>query len=78
MISARVGDDSVTALLRRERRDLVEGPTNLECADRLKVFRLEVKCAPIERQWVFQQRRARGYTLNTGSCGFDVSEVNDG
>ena len=78
MISARVGDDSATALLIRQRCDLVEGTADLEGADRLEVLRFEIQCATVERQRVFQQRRARSYTLNPGLCGFDVGETNDG
>ena len=47
MISAGVGDDAAAQFFRRKGSDLVVRPAQLECADRLQVFRLEVELAGI-------------------------------
>jgi hypothetical protein len=45
MVAAGIGDHPAAALSVRERSDFVVGPTELECADGLKVFELQKKAA---------------------------------
>jgi len=47
VITTGVGDDSTAAVFVRKGGDLVIGASQLERADRLKVFRLKVKLAAI-------------------------------
>jgi len=43
MIAARVGDYSPRAFFVAQRRNLVVGAAQFECADGLKIFRLEIE-----------------------------------
>ena len=78
MIAAGVADHAVTALLHSQGCDLVERATNLECADWLEVFRLEIKRMVFNGLRIFQKRRACGDALDSGLRCFDVGQGNDG
>ncbi len=47
VIAAGIGDDAAAMFFRREGSDLVIGAAQFERADRLKIFRLEVKLAVV-------------------------------
>jgi hypothetical protein len=48
MVPAGISNHAAGPLFRRKRRNLVVGPTQLEGADRLQVFGLEIKFAMVK------------------------------
>jgi hypothetical protein len=73
MISAGIRNDAAAAFVIGERRNLVVSPTQLERADGLQVFELQVELAGVGGSSPFEQGGADGNAIEERASAVDVS-----